>query len=290
MVAVDDLPGRVWHYTSSEGLLGIVKGGCLWASAPMSMNDVGEFEYGVDIIQRVWESIRPEVLAPMHEKIDESLEGLTEVVTRWIYVLSASADQDSLPQWRGYAGLQGYALELQTDVPLDLVGREGDLVADSVGNYLPSDGWYRVIYDRGSQERVALAALQEAMAVPVDLGRLVRWTAIQKILAEAAVRLKHPSFESEHEVRFIYSRRLTESFDEGFRSGRYGITPYVRLKVPLAQSGAPGRPGPVPITKIQCGPTGYEATNEVAAASVRRLVQGIYPFVEVSTSSIPFRP
>jgi len=41
----------IHHYTSSSGLLGILKEGVLWANEATSLNDVSEVHYGWDFIR-----------------------------------------------------------------------------------------------------------------------------------------------------------------------------------------------------------------------------------------------
>src|SRR6266568_9238891 len=42
-------PETLFHYTSGEGIKGIINSGKLWATSIYHLNDSSEFEYGLDI-------------------------------------------------------------------------------------------------------------------------------------------------------------------------------------------------------------------------------------------------
>ena len=44
-------PGLLYHYTTSEGLVGIVSTHSLWATEAAFLNDFSEFSYGEGVIK-----------------------------------------------------------------------------------------------------------------------------------------------------------------------------------------------------------------------------------------------
>jgi hypothetical protein len=51
--AVRPASGSVFHYTSAQGLLGIIPSGKVWASEASSLNDLAEVRQGWETISRV---------------------------------------------------------------------------------------------------------------------------------------------------------------------------------------------------------------------------------------------
>jgi hypothetical protein len=43
----------IYHYTSQQGLLGIVNGKSLWVSSIRHLNDAAEFGYSVEMIREI---------------------------------------------------------------------------------------------------------------------------------------------------------------------------------------------------------------------------------------------
>src|SRR5437764_13601949 len=95
-------PLQLYHYTSIEGLRGILTTRELWASAAQYLNDAKEFKLAIDIARgqlmgasrRIGGS-RSRLLLYYHEQL-ERLEHDA------VCVFSLSEEGDLLSQWRGY--------------------------------------------------------------------------------------------------------------------------------------------------------------------------------------------
>src|SRR5664279_4177638 len=113
--AVRQASGSVFHYTSAQGLLGIVPSGTVWASEASSLNDLAEVRQGWEAISRLLVSredseARQLLISLATHPLDAPHE---------VFVLSASTAGDDANQWRLYAdGGRGYALELDGTVQL----------------------------------------------------------------------------------------------------------------------------------------------------------------------------
>ena len=72
------LPHRVadplFHYSSGEGLMGIVKSGSLFASHIATLNDTREQEHGWDLIKEVWHARRPTADRTMVALVDQAID------------------------------------------------------------------------------------------------------------------------------------------------------------------------------------------------------------------------
>lgn len=288
------LPPIVWHYTDASGFIGITASNEVWATAPIALNDYSEFQYGRDLIERVYREIEAGTPTGFDEEgkstEGESLKriyngGFLSDSSHLVYVLSATTLEDDLGQWRGY-GREGYAIGLDTQVPLL---RNGDQVTPTcrADDWLPDRGWYTVVYDPDEQIKLARETLETAISLPAG-GHLVRVVATQKLIMSAAARMKHSAFASEHEIRYLYP--LYQSEAASYRSGQFGVTSYVKLTT------ADDR---VPIRSVTCGPVGYEAVRvaeydaSIRSAKMdvakRLLLSNHYFDVDVSQSLAPFR-
>lgn len=91
----------LYHYTSLNGILGILESRTIWATHASYLNDASEFFHGLSFAKRVAGEIYME---------DDYLEafgwavrhGLEAVSADSLYVASFSEKADLLSQWRGY--------------------------------------------------------------------------------------------------------------------------------------------------------------------------------------------
>ena len=107
-------PKILYHYTNAHGLFGMTKFKKIWASSYRYMNDSKEFEYGFDLIEEIYP--KPDTFS-LRSYIPE--QSFAEHLKRkkWdyesdcLFVASFSEDENSLSQWRAYAGPHsGYAI------------------------------------------------------------------------------------------------------------------------------------------------------------------------------------
>jgi Protein of unknown function (DUF2971) len=87
----------IYHYTSAENALNILKSGELWFTERAHLNDPSEIKFGIELAEYVARSLA--------SPIADWLRHLRErfMVPHAYYTASFSVDGDSLPQWRAYA-------------------------------------------------------------------------------------------------------------------------------------------------------------------------------------------
>lgn len=96
---------KVYHYTSIEGLMGILKTGSIWLSDYQYLNDKREVNHGVDVIKNAAKKILSKSNNPViNELLETWISDLDDIKDR-IYIASFSADGDSLSQWRAYGSV-----------------------------------------------------------------------------------------------------------------------------------------------------------------------------------------
>ncbi|MEA3381268.1 MAG: DUF2971 domain-containing protein [Pseudomonadota bacterium] len=101
---------RLFHYTSVDGLKGILDNESLWTTQIQYMNDSKEFSHAVDfalqIINRKKEQIDVDLMK-YFEAMEQTLKSSNGART---FIFSMTENPDQLSQWRGYCGLGGYSV------------------------------------------------------------------------------------------------------------------------------------------------------------------------------------
>ena len=222
------LPEHLYHYTSIDGLQGIITKRALWASQIHFLNDTQEFDYAVQILKKILYEFQQEYpTTPIAQKSLGPSPSLFEprdllAVFYWnleqefvyrlferypICIFSLSEKRDLPSQWRGYCPPGGgYS-----------IGFSSKLLAKCLeprNLYLGP-----CIYDLKEQEAIIKQALtKRGQSVLEDVERIpekIQTSAeIQEVLANNAYEfimefsqiasiLKHPSFYEECEWRIV---------------------------------------------------------------------------------------
>ena len=127
------------HYTSQNGLIGILKSKSMYATDAAYLNDSQEVVYAVSVAKRCFQKRR------LKEQVDMSdILGKTESLAGKlpVYVASFSEEPDLLSQWRGYCWEgSGFALCVSAQRMMTLARtRDG--------------GFFKCIYDEDAQFEV----------------------------------------------------------------------------------------------------------------------------------------
>lgn len=108
----------LYHYTSPEGLLGILKEGLVWAGDARFSNDWMEIEHGLELLKTLLFDVEENTRTAAEKDV------LTQLQHIWTsfrnkqtaYVFALTEKDDDLSQWRGYTpSCGGYAIGLRTD-------------------------------------------------------------------------------------------------------------------------------------------------------------------------------
>jgi hypothetical protein len=96
--------GPLYHYTSGDGLIGIVRSKQLWSTQIACVNDSTEIGYALGEINSRVAAMKA---GPHDPKLDPMLDRLAVVLsepglaTSPAFITCLSAAGDDLPQWRG---------------------------------------------------------------------------------------------------------------------------------------------------------------------------------------------
>jgi Protein of unknown function (DUF2971) len=207
MGAPSDLPPVLFHYTTYQGLIGIVESRSLWASSARHLNDATEYEYTLDLVQnKVLTMPRGAAGSYGVMSLDPYRDALADVEFSTVFVASFTTKGDLLSQWRAYGGNHG-------GIAIGFNTRKLAVEAGSQNFSLK-----RCIDNPREQLRILKALHNEA-----------RPQEFVKGLLELAPKFKHPSFNEESEWRLLIARDHSEEVK--FRVAGSLIVPYTVLRL-----------------------------------------------------------
>src|SRR5260370_25611704 len=110
---------ELFHYTTVDGLKGIIEENCIWATAASYLNDATEIEYGCALLDGVFqdwqdanekkiEALGLQVLSELRNTFKDPLS--KSAMTTGIYVTCFCERDNLLSQWRAYGQKGGYSV------------------------------------------------------------------------------------------------------------------------------------------------------------------------------------
>ncbi|NUJ89176.1 hypothetical protein HOW07_14275 [Plantibacter sp. MCCC 1A11337] len=296
--------GQLWHYTAARGALGILEHRSLRLGPVQMMNDEGELDYGLTLLGNRLQQRKPEIVArcPAVEAEVESIYRFARNgYVQHLYVGCASIEPESLSQIRGYGE---YILGINAEVKLQLCVPEQNVDHDRTrpdpyftrGVFVSE--WRPVVYgDIKARELIdrvidsVVAATCSDLEREQEFGRrssladAARMIAATQFVACAAF-LKHPAFESEHEVRVLASVPIGSRV-VALRPGKYGITPYVTVEA-VSRERRDSLEEMSFINAVKLGPGDTDSTT--ALFGLERALEHLGYQLHPTLVAIPFRP
>ena len=102
-LATESPPPILYHYTSQDGLFGILESKSIWASKIQYLNDETELNLGVQTATRIIKELLQDTPEPIKQKFLNFLSNDVQRIERTnVFVSCFSAVGDLLSQWRGY--------------------------------------------------------------------------------------------------------------------------------------------------------------------------------------------
>ena len=106
----DEQPPEVlYHYTSAEGLLGIVQSGEIWSTNVLYLNDSSELSHATEVLRSELDAT-PLQLQPNAGTFSMSIPVYSHDLALDHFVASFCEGSDLLSQWCGYGTGAGYAI------------------------------------------------------------------------------------------------------------------------------------------------------------------------------------
>ena len=227
-------PGEMlYHYTSLDGLLGIIQNKEWWVTKWNFLNDSAEFRTGKQVCRKVLEKhgVPKRLIDSIVKQIDSEFDSIDDY-----YVLSFSLKKDSQLMWTAYANQVGVCL-----------GFEYKKLSKSFDDIIMWDG--KVIYDSEEQERVLEQTIEEDIINESSYKSVNSWEDLARInkkqekalsaYIEVIVSLysmffKDSFFEGEEEYRIIFTedkKRYEHPEIIYFRNRLNTIIPYMKRKI-----------------------------------------------------------
>jgi DUF2971 family protein len=282
-------PRELFHYTTVQGLLGIIGSNRMWATHAAYLNDASELAYAHSLfesaVSRASASESSKVGKVFLERCVRAIDPFDKTVE--FYLVCFCDAGNLLSQWRSYANRGG-------GCAIGIVPKEVRL------GRTPGEPVIlrKVTYDRVVQEGIIGGLVESALKVlkkhaPDDsvennnfrIAATVQ--SLRGLLAECHVAFKDPAFEEECEWRLIFATNITNSTKEylQFRATGALVVPYVELDL---SPSAGVRTGRLPISSVTLGPT--SPGDDIARDSVYALLRKHgHTFAEVRRSLIPLR-
>lgn len=206
---IDRSEGLIYHYTSSEGLLGILKNKTLWFTEIEGLNDSTEGDYIWEILEecikdKYDERFNTAILALKNNSYEINNEIKGEFESRSYFVCSFSENPDSLSLWNYYTknvNSVGYNICFDKQ-QLTALAKKWE---KNFGVTL-----YKVLYDKEKQVewmKNTLDLIYKYWKKYKNRKRLELLDHLQYLFACIRIGFKHPSFENEQEVRLVVELR-----------------------------------------------------------------------------------
>lgn len=276
------IPEVLYHYTSAEGLNGILQSHELRLTRWDSLNDVSENVYIHDVIRECIhemeadESFKSDAGA-LNQTILSSKHPHSSVqIDKNMYVASFSKNDDCLPLWTYYtksAQSNGYCIGFNSD-SFSFKGTSFSMCG--------------VIYNRCVQKQLINKFLQHFFVLynadivngHINEGiKLSLVHAFSDFVSSVGCLFKHPSFEYEEEIRVLARINAQKAIDEKrikIRCSNGILIPYIAMK--FERSG---------IKCVKSSPTLDAATAYNGIRTAQTLYK--YPRFEIEHSSLPLR-
>jgi len=279
------MPGELWHYTTAQGLIGILESGKIWSTQVACLNDTLEQRYFGNLVHTTVKEMRARNTDPnLTEllRIADDVLTLRDFSSAGHFVACFSEVEDDLGQWRGYGGGEcGYAIGFRSDGILQSAGRrEGAIVLpmnynehthNSIVNHVVRMGMQYFLH--GLQRRVPdpnvwAEKFLEAFSIEMDI---------------FACLIKHPKFASEAERRITTFLNPGEHMQLKFTQKRTLLARHLPLDLSLPTEDKPR----LPITRIYIGPSPSQHVSRISVGDL--LLKCGYEGVTVELSKAPYR-
>ncbi len=300
-IGMSTVPAKLlYHYTTADGLKGIVTKKQIWATNTDYLNDTSEIAHGKKLTVNALEVICVDpnnvlrgsdasvlVETGQQEAQTKTMEVMTKLLTslktekiRDYYLVSFCESGNLLSQWRGYGNYGGgYAI--------------GFTIKEPEASSHKSFKLLKVLYDREQQQTLIEKLTRGVSDILVDHFNTSESTmksieerpdsesileAANVVLRYSLIQLKSPGFSEEREWRLCFDSPERQIEDVEFRTANGILVPYIEK--PIAELG-------MEIESVCCGPTLHP---EISVQSVKMLLaKNEMKEVQVHPSGITLR-
>jgi len=288
---MNDFGMLVYHYTSLDGLAGIIKSQKIWATHTSYLNDASELIYSRELIYSALDKLQEKNIAHNGDKKDLSLRAfiadIKELIDKLlpsknfgIYVCSFSEQKDLLSQWRAYSQ-NGIGFSVGFSLERLIEGAGINPYDIGLCNYDEEDQLSKV------EELVNKDFAKSILEAIDDLKRNSSDSKLKELTEKfidkflnLSVQMKHPDFAEEQEWRLITEASPKNGLSIRFRSKSSMLIPYVEIPLPKQDS-------KLEIDEIIIGPSNDHSLSRL---SLDILLESCNVTCHsISNSTIPYR-
>ena len=283
-------PKILYHYTSIDGLKGILDSRCLWASQIHFLNDTQEFNYSIDILKKLVsefkEGLPPKkALSTVPLKPEECLRsfyGLTEDIFKIeaisklpVCVFSFSENGNLLSQWRGYCPPGGgYSIGFRSELLIPWLKTKKLLIEPCI--YIENEQEI-ILRNEFTKKRDTL--IKRVTSEPEKSVEIIQevWFDFFMEFSRIASVFKHPAFHEECEWRIISEPLENKQMSFDVRKSMF--LPYLEINFNDIQ------PFPIDLIIIGPGPEQHLARFSLLQFLLEKNLREI----SIKESSTPYR-
>ncbi|WCL50690.1 DUF2971 domain-containing protein [Leptospira sp. GIMC2001] len=267
----------IYHYTSIDGLMGIIQNKAIYSTDARFLNDISEQNYAKNLILEECNLFLERVEKSNQFFWESVLKGLNKQDIPIIYITSFTSESDLLSMWRGYgSNTSSVALEFGKTF-LGLITNSYSSLVNVI--YLESE---QRSFIQWNIESIIKYYVINKEATDQNIESTVK-TAIQYISMLFPV-LKHPAFKEEKEIRLIIPEVNVKKHEikVEFKSNKDSICQFIKTNL--------SNPDIVfPIEGIIIGPTSdFENLKKSILEFTSKNNVDIYD-KRIISSTIPFR-
>jgi hypothetical protein len=260
----------LYHYTSADGLLGILRSEALYASNYTFMNDSAEMTYGATLARPIVNARFTQAQGVPGAILQRTLAIIRAAKEIETFIFSLCERPDVLSQWRGYGtNSSRYAIGFDRQ---RLIGMSQTAVVP-----------LRVIYDAEAQQKKVAQFCVSVLDILAEQHLPDDSETVEGLATAIAVRffhllplLKHGGFNEECEWRLVAtSFEHPEAMDFVVRAGM--LRPYLPIRPSVGSK--------LPITEVLVG---YSPHPERAVRSVVMLLKHFGYDAPVHVTDLPF--
>ena len=289
---------KLYHYTTAEGVRGIVENREFLATKSDFLNDKLEFQYAVEVMERLTEkyivdaSLRERFFSLLKKEIDRlgvitpACDGDCDSDEMSFYVVAFSKLQNNALLWAEFTDFKGYCLEF-----------DYEKIVEGFQNRVFLHG--TVIYDEQEQMNGLLESLlscirnlvgegvadlagffeEEAEISEESLARLA--TEMSVVVSVYAMFFKKSFFEGEEEYRFVFPPLFDRhgAAKPKFRLLDQIFLPYIMVELEEGKEG-------VPLESVMVG---AKNNSDIAVRGMRYFLKTQGLDIPVLLSDIPLR-
>lgn len=288
----DDL--QLYHYTTIDGLEGIIKNRSMWLTHTSTLNDPTELKYGKEIILKI---LNNEISNGHDETIDILLHSLKVQVNSFdeimyeAYVACFCKSDNLLSQWRAYGHMGGgynlgftFTSNTRFYHTPDHSEKESHVILR------------KIIYDYNKQEEFVTEYVSSIISYAKDAIKYFKnhggipeiWESMAameaaNILCDLMLSFKNPVFSEENEWRLILVRQSQHKAEQlQFRENEKGLIPYFETYLIEKKEDK----SLFPIHSIKFGPMLDESSTKSALTLFVRKEASLESNIEINANAI----